>query len=81
MIALGLGATFGIENDIYKAAFSSAKDGTLVILQVDAESPKAAIEKVQTGAGVQLSALLVGAMGQKLVPHGQGWKAHYEFAV
>jgi excisionase family DNA binding protein len=82
VIALGLGSTFGLEENIAKAAFQAASDGTLVILQVDASSPQTAISQVEKQMGASLGKLLIGACWQKLVPRDdKGWKAQYEFTV
>jgi DNA binding domain, excisionase family len=81
VLALGLGSTFGLEDEIYKAAFALAKDGAQVIVQVDAESTHEAIAKIESSLGMKLGGLLIGALSQKLVRAGTGFKAQYEFSV
>jgi excisionase family DNA binding protein len=79
-ICLGLGLTFGLEKTIYSAAHHAASTGTLVILQVHADSVQEAIEHFQKEVGVaSLKGILVGASWQKLVSQGGKLQARYEF--
>ncbi|WP_413289926.1 ATPase, T2SS/T4P/T4SS family [Bdellovibrio sp. HCB337] len=79
VICLGLGLTFGLEKTIYSAAYHAASTGTLVILQMNADSAAEAIEIFEREVGASAKKILVGASWQKLVSQGGKLKAHYEF--
>ena len=79
VICLGLGLTFGLEKDIYSAAYHAASTGTLVILQIHSDSAKEAVEMFEKEVGQPVKKILVGASWQKLVSQGGKIKAHYDF--
>jgi hypothetical protein len=79
VICLGLGLTYGLEKEIYSAAYHAASTGTLVILQMNADSAKEAIEIFEREVGQSTKKILVGASWQKLVSQGGKIKAQYDF--
>jgi excisionase family DNA binding protein len=79
VICLGLGLTFGLEKEIYSAAYHAASTGTLVILQVHADSAREAVEMFEKEVGQSAKKILVGTSWQKLVSQGGKIKAQYDF--
>lgn len=79
VICLGLGLTFGLEKDIYSAAYHAASTGTLVILQIHADTAKEAVEMFEKEVGQSAKKILVGASWQKLVSQGGKIKPQYDF--
>ncbi len=79
VICLGLGLTYGLEKEIYSAAYHAASTGTLVILQMNADSAKEAVEVFEKEVGHSAKKILVGASWQKLVSLGGKIKAQYDF--
>lgn len=79
VMCLGLGLTYGLEKEIYSAAYHAASTGTLVILQIHADSAKEAIDMFEAEVGHSAKKILVGASWQKLVSQGGKIKAQYDF--
>lgn len=65
-VIFGMGETYSLENDIFKAAGGTAKDGCLAILQLNADSIQQAAAKFEDSLGEDLKGVPVGIIWQEL---------------
>jgi type IV pilus assembly protein PilB len=79
VICLGLNSYFGIEEQVFTAAYRAASTGHLVILQMDQPTAKDALNAFKKYVPDPTESVLVGVSSQRLVSDNNRRRAEYEF--